>query len=171
MYARASFSHPLSNLLTCVQVGRAVALKLAIEGFDVVCCSRSDDRFDTLQTELDQLRRVSASNRNRNGIVTATTATNGNNRNNDINNVKRIGADQGGDREKSDSYAVTQHSILVGPNKGYVGIEIEKRVVAAKQVGRDRRRPVVGRLLRARRVDEGVYHRVWVIGKFDTSVR
>lgn len=84
-------------LLPLDQVGRAVALRLALDGLDVVCCTSSDERFASLQQEL----------------------------------------------------SVLQKQQLQQPAEG--------------------NRP--GRLSRARRVDEGVHYRLWVVGKFDTSVR
>eukprot|EP00903_Cladosiphon_okamuranus_P007184 g6976.t1 len=80
-------------------VGRAVALKLALDGVDVVCCTTSDERFASLRQELSVLQTVQR-----------------------------------------------QREPAVNWNRQ-------------------------GRLLRARRVDEGVHYRLWVVGKFDTSVR
>lgn len=39
------------------QIGRVLTLKLALEGFEVVCCTTSDERFATLQEELASLQR------------------------------------------------------------------------------------------------------------------
>lgn len=80
-------------------MGRAVALRLALDGVDVVCCTSSDERFASLQEELEVLQRIQRQRR--------PAAT--------------------GNRQ--------------------------------------------GRLSRARRVDEGVHYRLWVVGKFDNSVR
>lgn len=77
-----------------------MALRLALDGLEVVCCTSSDDRFASLQRELSVLQ------------------------------------------------------------------EQEQRQQLAAPAGN---RP--GRLSRARRVDEGVHCRLWVVGKFDTSVR
>ncbi|CAM9358244.1 unnamed protein product, partial [Ectocarpus fasciculatus] len=38
------------------KIGRALALKLALEGFEVVCCTTSDERFASLQEELGSLQ-------------------------------------------------------------------------------------------------------------------
>ncbi|CAN0515621.1 unnamed protein product [Ectocarpus sp. 12 AP-2014] len=38
------------------KIGRALALKLALEGFEVVCCTTSDERFASLQQELASLQ-------------------------------------------------------------------------------------------------------------------
>eukprot|EP00752_Nemacystus_decipiens_P001331 g1321.t1 len=83
------------------KVGRAVALKLALDGLDVVCCTSSDERFASLQHELSVLQTQQRQQR-------------------------RQPASEGS-----------------GP----------------------------GMLSRARRVDEGVHYKLWVVGKFDTSVR
>ncbi|CAN0118905.1 unnamed protein product, partial [Ectocarpus sp. 4 AP-2014] len=81
------------------KVGRAVALRLALDGYDVVCCTSSDERFACLVRELTSLR---------------------------------------------------------------------QQEQQQQQPGVKNR---AGGLKRARRLDEGVYFRLWVVGKFDTSVR
>lgn len=82
-----------------------MALKLALDGYDVVCCTTSDERFESIRGELKTL---CSSDNNPDGLP----------------------KNRGGE-------------IKGGP----------------------------GRLLRARRLDEGVHHRFWVVGKYETSVR
>lgn len=80
-----------------------MAIRLALDGLDVVCCTSSDERFADLQQELSAL-------------------------------------------QKQQQQQQQQPAAAAGENRS-------------------------GRLSRARRVDEGVHYRLWVIGKFDTSVR
>lgn len=116
------------------QVGRAVALKLALEGFDVVCCTGSDDRFEALQMELVQLDRLKC---------TRGPQARGN-----------LDAMANGAFSRVSSPFAQIHNESVD-----IGARVEQ--------GHE----TTGRLLRARRVDEGVRHRVWIIGKSDPSVR
>ncbi len=95
-----------------------MALRLALDGFDVVCCTSSDERFAALQEELLLLQQ----------------------------------------REQRQE----QQQDRPGPRWQ----DQEQSAAVAK-----RARPGRGRLSRARRVDEGVHYRLWVVGKFDTSVR
>lgn len=92
------------GILLLVQVGRAVALRLGLDGFDVVCCTASDERFASLQRELVLLQQ----------------------------------------KQHQEQQLQPHHHHL-------------------------RHQP--GELLRANRVDEGVHYRLWVVGKFDPSVR
>lgn len=39
-----------------LQIGRAVALKLALGGYDVACCTRSEERFAALEQELASIQ-------------------------------------------------------------------------------------------------------------------
>ncbi|CAM9584981.1 unnamed protein product, partial [Hapterophycus canaliculatus] len=96
------------------KVGRAVALRLSLDGFDVVCCTSSDERFASLQRELCSLQQH-----------------------------QRLRQHQ---EQQPHQHQPEQRPRLVVKNEE-------------------------GRLLRARRVDEGVHFRLWVVGKFDTSVR
>lgn len=78
-----------------------MALRLVLDGLDVVCCTSSDERFASLRQELSVFQK-----------------------------------------------------------------QQQQQQPAAAAAGN---RP--GRLSRARRVDEGVHYRLWVVGKFDMSVR
>ncbi|CAM9945964.1 unnamed protein product, partial [Choristocarpus tenellus] len=84
-------------------VGRAVALRLALEGFDVVCCTSSEERFNRLTRELHDM--------------------------------------------------------------------VEACIMLPHAEGGEEGRPQPGRLVRAQHVYQGVHHRRWVVGKYDTSVR
>lgn len=92
-----------------------MAIKLALDGYDVVCCTSSDERFESLREELKTLS------------------------------------------SRNDSHSSTD-------------VDVDVKGFPAKIGGRIKGSGV-GRLLRARRVHEGVGHRFWVVGKFDTSVR
>lgn len=116
------------------QVGRAVALKLALKGFDVVCCTGSDDRFEALQMELDQLDHLK---RSRGPQVPG--------------NFDAVVDDA--------SARLTSRFAQIQDGSVDIGARLEQGHEAT------------GRLLRARQVDEGVRHRVWIIGKSDPSVR
>lgn len=92
-----------------------MALRLALDGFDVVCCTSSDERFDALQKELFMLQQR--------------------------------------EQEQQDRQEARWQ-------------DQEQPAAEGKRARMGR-----GRLSRARRVDEGVHYRLWVVGKFDTSVR
>lgn len=117
-----------------IKVGRAVALKLAMDGFDVVCCTSSDERFASLQRELVALLRDD-------GVSSASCG------------------------DGDDAWLDTGEGGGVVPGNG--DAESAGPGCAIDQGGTSRG----GRLLRAKRVDEGVHHRLWVVGKYDVSVR
>ena len=125
-----------------------MALKLALDGYDVVCCTSSDERFDSLQRELELLQGEPAAfaccdssktflfdrSRNRAGGEGRTS---------------RLGA----------------RSVDRQVDKGFPSGEATGCAMDGEGP------PGRGRLLRALRVDEGVHYRLWVVGKFDTSSR
>lgn len=122
-----------------------MALTLALDGYDVVCCTSSDERFDSLQQELELLQRKPA-----------TSACS--NRNETFHfDGSRSGTGCGG-----------RTSRLGNGNREVKGFPWgEATGFATEGEGS----PGRGRLLRASRVDEGVHYRLWVVGKCDTSVR
>lgn len=122
-------------------MGRAVALKLALDGYDVVCCTSSDERFASVQRELAHMLRS-----------TQTSSSFTSSSRHDRTDSLRTGF-------RSDDAAAGGAAVDAGGNEA-TGFSLEDKGVIKR-----------GRLLRARRVDEGVLHRLWVVGKYDTSVR
>lgn len=124
-----------------------MALKLALDGFDVVCCTASDQRFRELQAELLELLQTwradpapSCSSRS-----AAARAEGGRRGDGSIHPAGRANG------------TAASPEALRGRGEGMMHAEGH----AASS----------GRLLRATRVDEGVEYRLWVVGKYDTSVR
>lgn len=122
------------TLFYTIKVGRAVALKLAMDGFDVVCCTSSDVRFASLQRELVALLRDDG--------VSSASCGDGNEAWLDMGEGGGIVPRNGDAENAGPGFAIDQG----GTSRG-------------------------GRLLRAKRVHEGVHHRLWVVGKYDVSVR
>lgn len=56
------------------QIGRALALKLALGGFEVVCCTTSDERFASLQEELGSLEQQQGLHASKARVGTLTRA-------------------------------------------------------------------------------------------------
>lgn len=112
-----------------------MALKLAIDGYDVVCCTSSDERFAALQRELNALEQTST---NASSDLTITSSG-------------------------TICTATPAFDVDTGKHVPHTGPDSNKSAVAGAGIK--------GRLFRAKRVDEGVHHRLWVIGKCDTSVR
>lgn len=125
-----------------------MALKLALDGYDVVCCTSSDERFDSLQQELGLLERepTTSACSNQNGTPHSDRSRNGAECE---DRTLRLGA-------RSDNMEVGK----VFPSGEATGLARDGEALSTR-----------GRLLRASRVDEGVHCRLWVVGKYDTSAR
>lgn len=125
-----------------------MALKLALDGYDVVCCTSSNERFDSLQRELEVLQRE------------PTTSACSDRSETFLFDHSRSGAGCEGRtsrlRARSDNRQV-ENGFPSGEATGF----------AMDGEGP----PWRGRLFRALRVDEGVHYRLWVVGKYDTSSR
>lgn len=125
-----------------------MALKLALDGYDVVCCTSSDERFDSLQRELELLQREPE-----------TPACS------NLNETSRFDSSRSGAGREGRSSGLGARSDNGGVEKGSASGEASGFAMDGEGS------PGRGRLLRASRVDDGVHYRLWVVGKYDTSSR
>lgn len=142
-----------------------MALRLALDGIDVVCCTDSRDRFNALETELRELREGEVDLHDPSERCRSVL----HGEDHGLPVPVESGTFRGARSEEESKLPLRSRGreCVEAGREERKEKEKGKGMIVPRKMGRNS----YGRLRHTTRVDEGVNYRLWVIGKYDTNVR